>query len=82
MRTRCFSRVLQATRDAGHTAPTFVPTQADGSGSPFALLYYSEPGFLTRTSQPYLETQLPILGDCFAIQPSFRVEEAQTHHIA
>jgi asparaginyl-tRNA synthetase len=60
------------------TAPSFVRTQAEGSGSLFTLSYYGETAYLTQTFQLYLETQLPILGDCFAIQSSFRAENAQT----
>jgi asparaginyl-tRNA synthetase len=59
-----------------HTAPSFVRTQAEGSGSLSTLPYYGEVAYLTQTSQLYLEIQLPNLGDCFAIQSFFRAENA------
>jgi asparaginyl-tRNA synthetase len=60
------------------TAPSFVQTQAEGGGSLFTVPYYGRQAYLTQTSQLYLETQLPVLGDCYTIQSSFRAENTHT----
>lgn len=60
------------------TSPSFVQTQAEGGGSLFTVPYYGQQAYLTQTSQLYLETQLPVLGDCYTIQSSFRAENAHT----
>jgi asparaginyl-tRNA synthetase len=61
-----------------HTAPSFVQTQVEGRASLFQVPYYGGAAYLTQTSQLYLETQLPVLGDCYTIQSSFRAERAFT----